>query len=45
MLVTLAQFIEKSQIDLFMVKLKMAMMWLGKDRAEEERKAEITQEI
>jgi esterase/lipase superfamily enzyme len=29
---TLAQFVEKSQIELFMVKLKMAMLWLaGKD--------------
>jgi hypothetical protein len=28
---TLAQFIEKSQVELFMVKLKMAMMWLGKE--------------
>jgi len=27
---TLGQFIEKSQVELFMVKLKMAMMWLGK---------------
>lgn len=26
---TLARFIEKSQINLFMVKLKMAMAWLG----------------
>ena len=29
---TLAQFIEKSQIELFMVKLKMAMVWLGKEQ-------------
>lgn len=26
---TLAQFIEKSQIELFMVKLRMAMVWLS----------------
>jgi hypothetical protein len=26
---TLSQFVEKSQIELFMVKLKMAMLWLG----------------
>jgi hypothetical protein len=34
-LVTLAQFIEKSQIELFMVKLKVAMTWLGKGSAAE----------
>jgi hypothetical protein len=28
---TLAKFIEKSQVELFMVKLKMAMMWKTKD--------------
>lgn len=28
---TLSQFIEKNQIELFMVKLKMAMVWLGKE--------------
>ena len=27
---TLGQFIEKSQIELFTVKLRMAMVWLGK---------------
>ena len=32
LLETLGQFIEKSQIELFMVKLKMTMMWLGKDK-------------
>jgi len=26
---TLSQFVEKSQIELFVVKLKMAMNWLG----------------
>lgn len=30
LLETLGQFIEKSQVELFMVKLKMAMMWIGK---------------
>lgn len=30
-LATLSHFIEKNQIDLFMVKLKMAMVWLGKE--------------
>lgn len=29
LLETLAKFIEKSQIELFMVKLKMAMMWMN----------------
>jgi len=32
LLETLGQFIEKSQIELFMVKLKMTMMWLGKEK-------------
>lgn len=32
---TLSQFIEKNQVELFMVKLKMAMMWLGKGQKEE----------
>lgn len=44
---TLAQFIEKSQIELFMVKLKMAMMWLGgrkeEGKGEEPRMLEETQ--
>lgn len=30
LLETLSKFVEKSQIELFMVKLKMAMIWLGK---------------
>jgi hypothetical protein len=30
-LATLSQFIEKNQIELFMVKLKLAMVWLGKE--------------
>ena len=29
LLETLGKFIEKSQIELFMVKLKMAMMWMN----------------
>jgi hypothetical protein len=29
LLPTLAKFVEKSQVELFMVKLKMAMMWVG----------------
>ena len=33
---TLGQFIEKSQIELFMVKLKMAMMWVGGKSSHEE---------
>jgi len=36
---TLGQFIAKNQIELFMVKLKMAMVWLG-GRKEEGRKDE-----
>lgn len=32
---TLSQFIEKNQVELFMVKLKMAMMWLGKGQKDE----------
>lgn len=32
LLETLGQFIEKSQVELFMVKLKMTMVWLGKDK-------------
>lgn len=32
LLETLGQFIEKSQIELFMVKLKMTMMWVGKEK-------------
>ena len=31
---TLGQFIEKSQIELFTVKLRMAMVWLGKGNQE-----------
>lgn len=38
LLETLGQFIEKSQIELFMVKLRMAMMWLG-GKGQEENKA------
>lgn len=29
---TLSHFIEKSQVELFMLKLKMAMMWLKDDK-------------
>ena len=32
---TLSKFIEKSQVELFMVKLKMAMAWLGKGSVEQ----------
>lgn len=34
LLETLSKFVEKSQIELFMVKLKMAMIWLGKGNPE-----------
>jgi hypothetical protein len=34
LLETLGQFIEKSQVELFTVKLKMAMVWLGKGNQE-----------
>lgn len=40
---TLAKFIEKSQIELFMVKLKMAMVWLG-GKGEKEEKETMCQE-
>lgn len=42
---TLAKFIEKSQVELFMVKLKMAMKWTSKDpKAEQEHEQAITPE-
>jgi hypothetical protein len=34
---TLSKFIEKNQIELFMVKLRMAMIWLG-GKGEEHQK-------
>jgi hypothetical protein len=34
---TLSKFIEKSQVELFMVKLKMAMLWLNKGSPEQGR--------
>ena len=34
---TLAQFVEKSQIELFMVKLKMAMLWLTKEPQQDKK--------
>jgi hypothetical protein len=37
---TLAQFIEKSQVELFMVKLRMAIMWLGKGEGERSANAQ-----
>ncbi len=40
---TLGQFIEKSQIELFMVKLKMAMMWLGGKKGAESEKGSMCQ--
>ena len=37
LLETLGKFIEKSQVELFMVKLRMAMLWLGKGSPEQNR--------
>lgn len=41
---TLSRFVEKSQIELFMVKLKMALLYLGRkeERIEEHKMCEET---
>jgi hypothetical protein len=39
---TLSQFIEKSQVELFTVKLKMTMVMLGKNNQESKTKCQET---